>query len=208
VHLSPAYAGSGERSDHFRSYVHSPLHSYKRLFPWPEPMTSWGHKATFTCLWYIVMIKMPGVYKYIAELFLQRTHVPDFLKLVQRLVQFSNCCIESWCNYMWSYWITSCDFYYHPGKTLMVSNCVVAQKSLYSGKYFAISFTIDWYRSVQIFIVSQCMQRLPQLAECLGLKGSVGCWLVANVYNMDVPPIHSYILNMISRVDMSWLYIN
>jgi hypothetical protein len=49
VHVAPAYAGSGEGSDHFGSYVHSiSLHFCKSLFPRLEPMISWSQGNNFT----------------------------------------------------------------------------------------------------------------------------------------------------------------
>jgi hypothetical protein len=51
VHVAPAYAGSGEGSDHFGSYVCSlSLHFYKRLFSGLEPMTSWSQGNNFTAM--------------------------------------------------------------------------------------------------------------------------------------------------------------
>jgi hypothetical protein len=49
MHVASAYAGSGEGSDHFRSYVRTiSLHFYKRLFLGFEPMTSWSQSNSFT----------------------------------------------------------------------------------------------------------------------------------------------------------------
>jgi hypothetical protein len=43
VHIAPACVGSGERSDHFESYVHSrSLYFCKMLLPGLEHMTSWS----------------------------------------------------------------------------------------------------------------------------------------------------------------------
>jgi hypothetical protein len=49
VHIAPAYAESGEGSDHFGSYVCSlSLYFCTRLFPAHEPMTSWSQGNRFT----------------------------------------------------------------------------------------------------------------------------------------------------------------
>jgi hypothetical protein len=51
VHVALACAGSGEGSNHFRSYVHSlSLHFCKRLFSGFEHMTSWSQGNSFTVL--------------------------------------------------------------------------------------------------------------------------------------------------------------
>jgi hypothetical protein len=55
VHVAPACTGSGEGSDHFRSYVHSlSLHFCKRLFPGPH-----GHKATTLTQYYTIIFGIP-----------------------------------------------------------------------------------------------------------------------------------------------------
>jgi hypothetical protein len=48
MHIAPAYAGFGEGSNYFGSYVHSlSLHFCKRLLEL-EPMTSWSQGNSFT----------------------------------------------------------------------------------------------------------------------------------------------------------------
>jgi hypothetical protein len=51
MHLAPAYAGSGEWSNHFGSYVRSNfMHFCRRLFPGLEPITSWSQGNSFTAV--------------------------------------------------------------------------------------------------------------------------------------------------------------
>jgi hypothetical protein len=49
VHVAPAYAWSGEGSDHFGSFIRSlALHFCKRLFSGLESVTSWSQGNSFT----------------------------------------------------------------------------------------------------------------------------------------------------------------